>query len=86
MSVQSGNNEYSIIRFNLLTMLLSIPNKNDEDDTSFIIANYILNNLKNIEKTSIYKLAEDCYLSRSSVQRFIKDIGYDNYTQMKQNT
>ena len=84
MSVQSGNNEYSIIRFNLLTTLLSILNKNDEDDTSFIIANYILNNLKDIEKTSIYKLAEDCYLSRSSVQRFIKDIGYDNYTQMKQ--
>lgn len=81
---QTSNNEYSIIRFNLLTTLLSILNKNDEDDTSFVIAKYILNNLKDIENRSIYKVAEDCYLSRSSVQRFIKEIGYDNYTQMKQ--
>ena len=84
MMNQTSNNEYSIIRFNLLTTLLSILNKNDEDDTSFVIAKYILNNLKDIENRSIYKVAEDCYLSRSSVQRFIKEIGYDNYTQMKQ--
>ena len=81
---QTSNNEYSIIRFNLLTTLFYILNKNDEDDTSFVIAKYILNNLKDIENRSIYKVAEDCYLSRSSVQRFIKEIGYDNYTQMKQ--
>lgn len=84
MMNQTGNNEYSIIRFNLLTTLLSILNKNNEDDTSFVIAKYILNNLKDMENRSIYKVAEDCYLSRSSVQRFIKEIGYDNYTQMKQ--
>lgn len=84
MNAQIVNNDYSIIRFNLLTSLLSILNKNDEDDTGFIIAEYILNNLKDMEKISIYKVAEDCYVSRSSVQRFVKDIGYENYTQMKQ--
>ncbi len=79
------NNEYSIIRFNLLTSLLSILNKNDESDTDFIIAKYILSNRDKIIDTSIYKVAEECYVSRSSVQRFIKNIGYDSFTQMKQN-
>ena len=84
MDSDVSSNGYNITRFNLLTSLLAILNKNDENDTAFIIANYILNNLKDMEKTSIYKVAEDCYVSRSSVQRFVKDIGYDNYTQMKQ--
>lgn len=84
MDSDISSNEYNITRFNLLTSLLAILNKNDENDTAFIIADYILNNLKEMEKISIYKVAEDCYVSRSSVQRFVKDIGYDNYTQMKQ--
>ncbi|MBQ6504188.1 MAG: MurR/RpiR family transcriptional regulator [Flexilinea sp.] len=84
MDSQISKNEYSIIRFNLLTSLLAILNQNDEDDTSFVIANYILNNLKDMEKRSIYKVAEDCFVSRSSIQRFVKEIGYENYTQMKQ--
>ncbi len=84
MTNKISNNEYCIIRFNLLTSLLSILNKNDEDDTSFIIAKYILDHLKDFGSRSIYKVAEDCYLSRSRVQRFAKEIGYDNYTQMKQ--
>ena len=79
------DNDYSIIRFNLLTSLLSILNKNDENDTDFIIAKYILNNRDAIIDTSIYKVAEDCFVSRSSVQRFIKNIGYDSFTQIKHN-
>ena len=77
-------NAYNIVRFNLLTTLLSILNKNDEDDTAFIIAKYMLTNLNKMNRISIYKVAEDCYVSRSSVQRFVKEIGYDNYTQLKQ--
>ncbi len=84
MEIQYDKKDYSISRFNLLTLLLSILNKNDEDDTGFIIARYFLENLNSISKTSIYKVAEDCYVSRSSVQRFVKDIGYENYTQLKQ--
>ena len=75
--------QYSIIRFNLLTSLLAILNKNDETDTDFVIAKYILNHLDSIRDTSIYQVAEDCYVSRSSVQRFIKEIGYDSFSQMK---
>ena len=78
---EHGN--YGIVRFNLLTSLLSLLNRNDENDTDFILARYFLLNLKTIKNISIYKIAEDCYVSRSSVQRFIKNIGYDSFTQMK---
>ena len=74
---------YSIFKFNLLTSLLSILNRNDENDTDFMIARYFLMNLSRIKNTSIYTVAEQCYVSRSSVQRFIKSIGYDSYKQLK---
>ena len=83
MGNDSNNNEYSIVRFNLLTSLLSLLNQNGENDTDFVIARYSLLNLKQLKSISIYKIAEDCYVSRSSVQRFIKNIGYDSFTQMK---
>ena len=77
--------DHNINRFNLLTSLLAILNKNDVKDTEFIIAEYIITHMREMAHISIYKVAEDCYLSRSSVQRFVKDIGYESYTQMKQN-
>ncbi len=77
--------DHNINRFNLLTSLLAILNKNDEKDTEYIIAEYIITHLREMADISIYKVAEDCYLSRSSVQRFVKEIGYESYTQMKQN-
>ena len=77
--------DHNINRFNLLTSLLAILNKNDVKDTEFIIAEYIITHMREMAHISIYKVAEDCYLSRSSVQRFVKDIGYGSYTQMKQN-
>ena len=35
---------------------------------------------------SIYQVAEECYTSRSSVQRFIKSIGYETFTALKETT
>ena len=83
MNSDSQSGQYSIIRFNLLTSLLAVLNKNDETDTDFVIAKYILVHLDSIRDTSIYQVAEDCYVSRSSVQRFVKEIGYDSFSQMK---
>ncbi|MBQ6479134.1 MAG: MurR/RpiR family transcriptional regulator [Erysipelotrichaceae bacterium] len=80
---QSDHIERNIQTFNLLTSLLSILNQNNENDTDFIIARYFLDHLDEIKNTSIYTVAEECFLSRSSVQRFIKNIGFDSYTQLK---
>ena len=83
MDIGINNREINLQTFNLLSSLLSILNTNDELDTDFVIAKYFLNNLSNLKDISVYKIADDCFVSRSSVQRFIKNIGYDSYTQLK---
>ena len=70
---------YSITRFNLLTTLLAILNTNNTEDTNFHIAKYILEHFQNLDQLSIYTVADECFVSRSSVQRFIKTIGYDSF-------
>lgn len=72
-----------IIRFNVATTLLGILNHNDEDATEDILARYLLENMSRLDKLSIYTIANDCYTSRSTVQRFIKQIGYGSYTELK---
>ena len=83
MEGKQNNQHFTLQTFNLLSSLLSILNSNDELDTDFVIAKYFLNNLSHLKDISIYKVADDCFVSRSSVQRFIKNIGYDSYTQLK---
>ena len=73
----------SIVKFNVMTSLLTVVNRNDTRSTDYVIAEYLLRHLKDLKKLSIYKVADDCYVSRSSVQRFIKSIGYDSFTEFK---
>ncbi len=74
---------HSIVKFNVMTSLLSVVNRNDTKSTDFVIAQYLLDHLHELPKLSIYKVADDCFVSRSSVQRFIKSIGYDSFTEFK---
>ncbi|MCF0110694.1 MAG: MurR/RpiR family transcriptional regulator [Erysipelotrichaceae bacterium] len=69
--------------YNLVSTLLSIVNSNDDNDSNVILANYILSNIDRLEATSIYDLADECFVSRSSVQRFIKYIGFDSFSNLK---
>lgn len=78
-----GQIEYSIGRFNLLSSLLTILNRNDEGSSESNLSRYMLEHLHELDHLSIYKIAEDCYLSRSSVQRFIRTLGYDSFTSLK---
>lgn len=43
-------------------------------------------NLDKLESMSIYDLADECYTSRSTVQRFIKYIGYGSFNNIKSKT
>lgn len=78
-----GQNEYSIGRFNLLSSLLTVLNRNDEGSPECNLSTYMLEHLHELGRLSIYKIAADCYLSRSSVQRFIRTLGYDSFTSLK---
>ena len=81
---QFMKNEHSIVRFNLLTSLLSILNHEDEKSTSFLLAKYFLEHFQHLKTLSIYKVSEECYVSRSSIQRFVKQIGYESFTFLKE--
>lgn len=71
------------IAFNILTSLLSIMNQNDESNVDCVLAKYLLEHLNEITKLSIYKLADACYVSRSSIHRFVRSCGYESFREFK---
>ena len=71
------------IAFNILTSLLSIMNQNDESNVDCVLAKYLLEHLNEIPKLSIYKLADACYVSRSSIHRFVRSCGYESFREFK---
>ncbi|MDD6258178.1 MAG: hypothetical protein PUA69_02865 [Erysipelotrichaceae bacterium] len=69
--------------FNYLTTLLKIVNRNDENDINCVLARYFLEHFNDLDDMSINAVADECYVSRSSVQRFIKYLGADSFTVFK---
>lgn len=76
--------QFSMVRFNLTTSLLSILNENDEDDIYFTLARYCLDHLDTLDTISIRQIEEECFASRSSVKRFFKSIGFDSFSAVKE--
>lgn len=77
--------KFNIFQFNIMTSLLSVLNKNDVKNSDYIIARYLLENIYLLNNLSIYKVASDCFVSRSSIQRFIKSLGYESFKSLKEN-
>ena len=75
--------DYDLRTFNLLTTLATFLNENDDGDINVILAKYFLNNIEKIQSKSIYDIADECYTSRSTVQRFIKYIGFDTFSNLQ---
>lgn len=46
--------------FNLVSTLISIINKNSDTDMDFILADYFLKHLEDLESISIYEIADAC--------------------------
>lgn len=70
----------------ILTSLFAIINENDKEDSFSILANYFLENYKDIPQMNIYEIADNCYLSRASVRRFCQYIGFNNFKDFKVET
>lgn len=79
----SNDHKLDMRTFNLVSTLLTIINTNDESDSDVFLARVLLENIDHLNETSIYDLAEECYVSRSSLQRFIKQIGFDSFANLK---
>lgn len=63
--------------------LLRYVNNQKKEDTHYLIASAILENFTDIPQITIYSLAEKCFVSTSSISRFIRLIGFNTYTDFK---
>ncbi|TDW25083.1 RpiR family transcriptional regulator [Breznakia blatticola] len=73
----------SIYKLSLINKLLQVINEQDKDDTNYILAKYFLEHYLELRDANIYTVADDCFVSRSSVRRFCKYIGYENFKDLK---
>lgn len=72
-----------ISKYGLLNSLLSIINNYDESDSKVTIAKYFLRNIDRIDEINIFEAAEECFVTRTSIRRFAKFIGFDNFRNLK---
>lgn len=59
-------------------------NNHDSKDTNYSIAMYIKNNIEYIPLLSTTQLSEASYVSQATVSRFIMKLGYNNYSEFKE--
>lgn len=65
----------------MFAILLSVVNdENTANSTNRIIADYLLRNLHRLNVLTIYDVAEECFVSRSSIHRFLRQIGFDQFS------
>ena len=67
----------------IMSQLLSIVNYGDSKEVNEDIARTILQNYNKIPNLTIFDLADLCFVSSSSITRFIRTIGYNNYKEFK---
>lgn len=72
-----------INRLSLLNSLFNVLNDNTPEDSSAVLARYFLENYRNLSKLNIFDVAAECYVSRSSVRRFCKSLGYGSFLDLK---
>ena len=74
---------WQINRFSLMTSLLNVLNEKGFDSSSYVLAQYFLQNFDKLEYLNIYDVSEECFVSRSGVQRFCKSIGFETFSTFK---
>lgn len=64
-------------------LLLGVIEKEDPGSTDYIIADYILHNVYELGKCSSLELAKGCNVSKSSISRFCRNIGLEDFFTLK---
>jgi len=67
----------------LLNSLFSIINEGDVNDSNYIIAHYFLEHYHELDRLNLHAVAEACFVSRSSIRRFCRSIGFENFLSLK---
>lgn len=62
--------------------LTAILNNEKKDSTYYRIAHYLAENVYHLKRISIQDISNHCFVSKSTVSRFCRDIGYDDYYEL----
>ena len=62
--------------------LIDYASSSNLDHTSGILAYYLLLNYSKLEKLTLKIVTEECFVSVSSVRRFCRKLGYDNFSDL----
>ncbi len=68
----------------ILNLLCNILNTQDYDEADYQIAKFIINHLYDLDSYSIYRIAEQISVSRSTIRKFCIRMGYENFSDLKQ--
>lgn len=66
-----------------IIFLSTIASDND-GTTNCQIANYILDNIEKVKGYTISELAKNCHVANSSISRFCREIGLDDFSELKE--
>ena len=69
---------------NLFYSLIIFLDTAQENDINYNIALFMANNFYRIANMKINEVAKECYVSPSSISRFCRTLGYDNFAHLKQ--
>ena len=72
------------IRIPVMSLLLRYVNNVVKKDGNYDIAQSMLNHYDEIPDLTIHELAEKCYCSASSLSRFIRLLGFENYATFRE--
>lgn len=64
--------------------LISVMNSEETSSTYYRIAKYLLQNNYIAKHVSMDDVAKNCYCAKSTVSRFCRQIGYENYYELNQ--
>lgn len=67
----------------LPVVLLSVLSTLEKGSTNYVIASYLLTHSTEANTLSIKKIASECHVGIASVSRFIRSIGLDNFSDLK---
>lgn len=63
--------------------LLIVINENSADSTDYHIALTMLQNVNRLTKMTINELAELCAVSKSTISKFVRALGYEDFTEFR---
>lgn len=67
----------------LISRLCALVNDSSPSSVDYVLADYLLQHYNNLDSLNIYEFSETCSVPRSSIHRFCKKLGYENFSDLK---